>query len=170
MARRRNYGTFTPARRAALRRAQELSAAKRRGRHQVIGSHVARNKRKYIAGGVVLGTILHHKLSGASLSVGRKSNRSVVNDRQLPGVIGLSRSGNFGTTLSVRYGARKLAITHKTGAQMRKDKAVTTGRKVHVNRDLIPRYEPKSKKSWPYGDEKAVVSRNERERREGLQR
>lgn len=54
MARRRAY-RMTPARRAALRKAQIASARKRRGRTSQVKSHIQRNKKRYVvAGGVAV--------------------------------------------------------------------------------------------------------------------
>jgi hypothetical protein len=65
----RRYGSFTPARRAALRKAQLASAAKRKGRRRTVIRRTA-----YTAGavGLVGGTaVARHKLSGSTLTIGK---------------------------------------------------------------------------------------------------
>lgn len=67
MARRRRYGSFTPARRAALKKAQAASARKR-SRFGAAKAHVGRNKARYaglvgvaVAGGVLGSRSRSHK-------------------------------------------------------------------------------------------------------------
>ena len=53
---------MTPARRAALRKAQQASARKRRG-HGKVRTHLKKHKKKYIAGAVIGGALLAHRKS-----------------------------------------------------------------------------------------------------------
>ena len=80
MARRHRYGSFTPARRAALRKAQLESAKKRKGSGRV-KLHFTRNRGKYasagVAAGVLTAAVARHKLTGSTFGVSVHSNSGI---------------------------------------------------------------------------------------------
>lgn len=107
---------MTPARKAALRKAQLISARKRRGKSiipQSVRSHVSRNKGKYIAAGtgaaVLAGAIARHKISGSKFVVGTKTPTTISPVSKIPiGKAGF-RHHNFGG------GSHALVYVHRTG-------------------------------------------------------
>lgn len=72
---------LTARRRTALRKAQMASARARRG-HGKARAHVSRNRKKYIAGGVVVGAVAvgvaRHKISGSKLGGFTTKNVSLI--------------------------------------------------------------------------------------------
>lgn len=76
---RRGRYRMTPARKVALRKAQMISARKRKGHglQSRVSAHVSRNRGKYIAAGtgtaVLAGAIARHRLTGSKFITGVKS-------------------------------------------------------------------------------------------------
>ena len=114
----RRYGTFTPARRAALRRASIISANKRRGTGKKrLSTRTRRNiKRAAITTGVVGavggGLVARHKLSGSSFT--------------------RTRHGPVGALTGNITGSRPRSITHGRVTHMNVVGGTTKGSKARV--------------------------------------
>jgi hypothetical protein len=150
---------MTPARKAALRKAQLASARKRRRRAITIG----------VGGLAITGAVVRHKKSGSVLKVQRTSGRSQITGHHLPGgrrgyvtnsmvntnrknpyreITVASRSGtkrgvgvlgaithrspSLGKRTVVTYQHRKMILGHKTKGKV----------SLHSNHDNIPYYDP----------------------------
>lgn len=128
MARRSNY-RMTPARRAALRKAQLASARKRsrgasfKSSARATGRHINRNRGKYIAAVAVVGAVAGHKLSGSELSIGvkrdpRDSQKRLAAPGRFvsPRQIGVSRSGNtISAMIKPVAGQAGLGVSYRIG-------------------------------------------------------
>lgn len=162
---------MTPARKAALRKAQLASAKKRRRRNRAI------------AGGVAVGVlgagVARHKYSGSTLTVRRTSGRSTVTGERLPG--GKKGYVRVGKGLdakkrpyrqltiagpSAKRGTVKIIAGHAVGPRKQnwgkrvmveyQHKALfgqkTKSLKPKIDKDAIPYYNPNAKKPWPHVD------------------
>jgi len=111
---RRNYGSFTPRRQQALKRAAMISAATRRGRPRyvagnrrvgtrVVGTrtvrtraatraHVQRNRRKYVAAGVVIGAA-----AGGAVGYDRTVNVRLYHNTDKRNIASIKKHGLHGT-------------------------------------------------------------------------
>ena len=177
MARRRRYGSFTPARRAALKKAQLASARKR-----------SRNRKK-IALGATLAVV-----GGAAAIYGGKRISTVRRKQhamsQLNGKVRLTLtpttpmngSGRYSGVGMSRGGPGVLHFHHGSGIRGLRVSTIgglSTGTSVlggrgssrprpTVDRDSIPMYKPGNSKSWPSVGAKQARRNNRKLRKKGM--
>ena len=176
MARRRRYGSFTPARRAALKKAQLASARKR-----------SRNRKK-IALGATLAVV-----GGAAAIYGGKRISTVRRKqhamKQLNGAVRLTltpttpASGRYSGSPGISRGGRGVLHFHAPsmtrGLRISTIGGLSTGTSVlggrgssrprpTVDRDSIPMYKPGNSKSWPSVGAKQARRNNRKLRKKGM--
>ncbi|AEL97923.1 hypothetical protein CL65_gp015 [Mycobacterium phage Patience] len=179
MARRRRYGSFTPARRAALKKAQLASARKRRRgiskKKAVIGATLA------LAGGAaaVYGSRKLQTVNRKQNAMKKLSGTRVTLTITKPisgrySSSGISRSG-LGV-MRVHHGSLTQGLRISTIGGMGISASTLTGKKTpsrvrKIDRDAIPFYDKNNSQSWPskHGGTIANVRRvNRLKRKKGL--
>lgn len=177
MARRRRYGSFTPARRAALKKAQMASARKR-----------SRNKKK-IALGATLAVVggAAAVYGGKRISTQRRKQRAF---NELNGAVRLTltptspASGRYSGSPGISKGGRGVLHFHhgsmtrglrvstvggmSTGTGVLSGRSSAPRRRPTVDRDSIPLYKPGNSKSWPSVGAKQARKQNRKLRKKGL--
>lgn len=186
MARRRRYGSFTPARRAALKKAQ-LASARKRSRLGRVKQSISRNRGK-----IALGATLAVAGGAASIYGGKRIStiqRKKKAFNQLNGSVRLTltptspMSGRYSGSPGISKGGRGVLHFHhpsmtrglrvSTIGGMSSGTAVLGGRsgsatRRPVDRDAIPLYKPGNSKSWPSVGEKQARRNNRKLRKKGL--
>lgn len=186
MARRRRYGSFTPARRAALKKAQ-LASARKRSRLGAVKQSISRNRGK-IALGATLAVAggAAGIYGGKRISTVRRKQRAMreLNGKyrvtltpmtpmsgRYSGSPGMSKSGMG--VLHFHHPSMTRGLRVSTVGGMSSGTAVLGGRsgspsRRPVDRDAIPLYKPGNSKSWPSVGEKQARRNNRKLRKKGM--
>ena len=160
---------MTPKRRAALKRAQAISARKRRGKGRgklaSANRRITRQKRVAVAIGALAGI-------GAAAYLGNKHRGRLTKGSGPSASKALAQSGNLKTVK--RYKSPHVnhrAITKAVhGAMLERGITPRGGfkRNYQVDRDSIPLYNSRANKNWPHVGADVARKKNKKLRKRGL--
>ena len=175
MARRRRYGSFTPARRAALKKAQIASARKRsRNRKKIaLGATLAVvGGAAAIYGGKRISTVRRKQRAISELNgkyrITLTPTRPTASDRY-SGSPGISRGGRG--VLMMHHPSMTRGLRISTVGGMSTGTSLSRGSsrpRPTVDRDSIPLYKPGNSKSWPSVSAKQARKTNRKLRKKGM--